>query len=333
MLQSIVKTLVLAIILMFSTIIFPNPALAIPAQGQFTATNTCPAVISIKQANNPDNLTLEKGQTYQIIGKNKDVPSHYLLKIPNANPSERWVEINCGSFADVAVATTPKPNPTVTTNSNDYLLALSWQPAFCEAKPDNLECQLLAKDPTRPEATHFVLHGLWPQPISNIYCGVSNNDIARDTDHKWQELPAVEKQLSPETWQKLQAAMPGTLSNLHRHEWIKHGTCYPGTPDEYFSEAVKLLNDFNNSQVQVVVASKIGSQATVTEIDNALSSFGNNTGEKVEVRCNKNSVMGEIWVNLEGNITLTTSVSDLLKNAPNAKTEKVSSCLIDDARD
>ncbi len=318
---------------MFFCLILPNQVLAIPFQGQLTATNTCPAGISIKPGNNPDNLTLEKGKIYQIVGKNSDNPSHYLLKIPNANPADRWVKINCGNFAEVAEVTPPKPNATVSNSSNDYLLALSWQPAFCEAKPDNLECQLLAKDPTRPEATHFVLHGLWPQPISNIYCGVSNSDIANDKNHKWEELPAVENQLSPETWQKLQAAMPGTLSNLHRHEWIKHGTCYPGTPDEYFAEAIELLNTFNNSQVQAVVASKIGSQATVTEIDNALSSFGANTGEKVEVRCDKNSVMGEIWVNLEGNITLTTPVSDLLKNAPDAKAEKVSSCLIDDARD
>ncbi len=334
--QEIRKTFVLVIMLVFSLILFPHPALALPFQGEFTAKNTCPALISIKQGTNPENLTLEKGKTYQIIGKNQDIPSHYLLKIPSANPSERWVAISCGNFADLPATTTPKTNQPVSGTSSgtskDYLLALSWQPAFCETKPNNQECQILAKDPNRPEATHFVLHGLWPQPISNSYCGVSKSDISLDKDHKWSDLPAVEKQLSPQTWQKLQAVMPGTLSNLHRHEWIKHGTCYPGTADEYFAEAIELLNAFNNSPVQKVVASKIGSQLPVTDIDQALSTFGASTGEKVEVKCT-NAVLGELWVNLEGDITLTTPVSDLLKDAPAAQAEKIASCLIDDARD
>lgn len=216
----------------------------------------------------------------------------------------------------------------------EYLLTLSWQPTFCEGKPKTPECEELAKNPDRPEATHFVLHGLWPQPEYNVYCGVSKSNIALDegVSKDWSKLPPIEKKLSPETWKKLQAVMPGTKSYLHRHEWIKHGTCYPGNAEEYFSESIALLDAFNNSPVQKLVANHIGKQVALKDVDQALTSFGPSTGKKTQVKCTK-SLLSELWVNLKGDITLTTPVSDLLKNAPPAQPEKDVSCVIDDARD
>jgi ribonuclease T2 len=340
MLQSIQKMLVLAIMLAFSLVIFPNHAQAFVAfDGQLTATDTCEAVTSIKKGTNPDNLRLQRGQSYNIVAKNNEPASHYLLEIASAQPSQRWVSINCGTVSD-KVAGTPPVNPPANPvkpgvgKGNDYLLALSWQPAFCEEKPDKTECKTLAKNPDRPEATHFVLHGLWPQPIGTEYCNVSDSDINFDQakPNAWSKLPAIEEKLSPQTWANLQAVMPGTASYLQRHEWIKHGTCYPGTPDEYFAEAIALVNTFNNSPLQKLVEQNIGKQVAIKAIDQALSSFGADTGNKVEVKCKK-EVLGEVWVNLEGDITLTTPVSKLLENAPPAKGEKFASCLIDRADD
>ncbi|WP_414574528.1 ribonuclease T2 family protein [Anabaena sp. CCY 9402-a] len=340
MLRSLRKTLMLAMILVFSFILFPDAALAfVPFEGQFTATDACEALVSIKKGTNPGNVKLKQGETYQVVGKNKDIPSHYLLEVAGANPPQRWVATSCQNVASSPAS--PTPDTTVSDPpiipipiGKDYLLAISWQPAFCEGKPDKKECKILAQDPNRPEATNFALHGLWPQPKSNIYCGVSQSDRAFDDGNKrdWSKLPAIEEDLSPETWQKLQVVMPGTLSNLHRHEWIKHGTCYQGTPEEYYTESIVLLEAFNKSPVQKLVASKIGRQLAIKEIDKALSSFGSATGEKIEVKCN-NLLLNEFWVNLAGDITLETPVTNLLANSPNAKVEKFKSCLIDDARD
>lgn len=317
--------------LALSLIIFPDRALAfVPLEGQFTATDTCEALASIRKGTNPDNVKLQPGQTYQVVGKNKDAASHYLVEIDGASPYQRWVAVSCGTVASLPPEKN-SPSP-VAIGNKDYLLALSWQPAFCEIRPEKTECQTLAQNPDRPEATHFVLHGLWPQPRSNVYCNVSKSDINLDKARSWSKLPPVEEQLSPETWQKLQAVMPGTASNLHRHEWIKHGTCYSQTPEEYYQESIALLDAFNNSPVQAVMADSIGKQLAIQDIDEALSYFGSDIGDKVAVRC-KNSVLGELWVNLEGDITLTTPVADLLRDAPSAKPEKFVSCLIDDARD
>ncbi|MBW4645034.1 MAG: hypothetical protein KME23_18935 [Goleter apudmare HA4340-LM2] len=340
MLRSFKKTLVLAIILVFSFIVFPNPALAlVPFASQFTATDTCEALASIRKGTNPNNVRLQIGQTYQVVGKNKDIPSHYLVEITDANPPQRWVATSCVNLAESPseppsepIVVKPPVIPVAT--KKDYLLAVSWQPAFCESKPEKPECKRLAANPSLPEASNFTLHGLWPQPKSNIYCGVSNSDLAFDEGkgRDWSKLPPIEKELSPETWEKLQAVMPGTLSNLHRHEWIKHGTCYEGTPEEYYAESIVLLDEFNKSPTQVLVASNIGRQLAIKSIDQALTSFGPKSGDKIEVKC-KDSLLGEFWINLAGQITLDTPIAGLLPNSPNAKLEQFKSCRIDDARD
>ena len=107
-----------------------------------------------------------------------------------------------------------------------YVLALSWEPAFCEAMRDKAECK--AEMPTSFEASHFTLHGLWPQPRRNQFCGVDPKLSALDDQHQWEKLP--EPELTAETKAALDKAMPGTQSVVERHEWIKHGTCYP-TPN------------------------------------------------------------------------------------------------------
>jgi ribonuclease T2 len=339
------KTLVALMLIVFSFALFSNSALAfVPFEGEFTAKSNCEALSSIKKGTNPQNVRLKRGQTYQVVGKNNDVASHYQVEIDGASPSLRWVAISCLNPSDSSTLPTEptepteptkdsnktKPSATPVASGKDYLLALSWQPAFCESKPDKTECKILAAHPDRFEATHFALHGLWPQPESNSYCGVSQTDISFDKNSAWSKLSAIENKLSPQTWSRLQVVMPGTASNLQRHEWTKHGSCYEGTPEEYFSEAINLLDAFNASPVQQLLASNIGRQVTIKDIDQALSSFGANTGDKVQVKCT-NSVLGEVWVNLEGNITPTTPVADLVVNSPNAKHEKFASCLIDSA--
>ena len=126
--------------------------------------------------------------------------------------------------------------------------------------------------------------------------------------------------------------MPGTESDLQRHEWIKHGTCYGGSPEEYFAEAISLLDKINKSSVQAVIASHIGEKLAFSEIDQALLVFDSSAPDKAEVKCNKSAVMSELWFNLKGEITPDTSIGSLLVAAPAADADDGAACLIDDAR-
>ena len=199
--------------------------------GTFVADAACPATQAIKNGKNPGNVSTDAGQSYQLLAGNKDAPTHYLILVPGADPERRWVKVTCGHLSGSSAATVPaapggqgKPAPS---GKPEYVFALSWQPAFCETKSSKAECR--AQSPSEFDATNFTLHGLWPQPNGNFYCQVSGSDKANDNPAHWKDLPPVN--LDAGTRTELDKVMPGTASQLERHEWIKHGTCYGKSQD------------------------------------------------------------------------------------------------------
>ena len=163
------------------------------------------------------------------------------------------------------------------------MLAISWEPAFCEDHEGKSECQRETEQSF--DATHFSLHGLWPQPNGNFYChGVDRTLKEADKRNHWFELP--EPDLDAATRDRLAAVMPGVLSGLERHEWIKHGTCFGGEANAYFNRAAGLAEQVNASPVRALFASKIGQSVTSAEIRAAFDKgFGEGAGARVEVHC------------------------------------------------
>ena len=309
----------MTMVLCFSLTIWANSAQAsIKINEEFQATSACEALQSIRRGTNPGNISIFPGTTYQATEKNKPDATYYRLKIDGANPSLRWVAVNCGELLG-AIDDNGGENPAP--ENPEYLLAISWQPAFCETRPNKEECE--TQTVTRFDAENFTLHGLWPQPRGNDYCGVSERNKQLDKDRKWSELPPID--LSEELFAELAVKMPGIVSDLHRHEWYKHGTCYSETPEEYFRESLMLLDQVNNSVVQELFADNIGEEITVTQIGNKfVEDFGDGVDDKVQIRCKideqprNRRMITELWLNLEGNIESDTQISDLFKNAPRA---------------
>jgi ribonuclease T2 len=295
--------------------------------GQFKASQICPALLSIKKGTNPGDVSISVGSTYRLLGKNKDVATHLWIEIPGANPRQRWVALACGS-TDVDLAGSapstggaavdtpngsvkPKPLPKGSKDGKPfYVLALSWQPAFCQSKPDKIECR--TQTASRPDATEFTLHGLWPQPRRNVFCGVDRTTAALDDQHQWDKLPAPD--LSIETKVALATAMPGTQSLLERHEWVKHGTCYPGgTAEQYFKDAIRLARAVNDSVVQDFVAANIGKSITTSDLRAKFDeAFGKGAGERVRVACSRDGLISELTIGLKGDIAAGTSLPDLI---------------------
>ncbi len=80
---------------------------------------------------------------------------------------------------------------------------------------------------------------LWPQPKNNIYCDVSSTVYYLDKHKQWHSLPDLG--LNEGIKKDLQKVMPGFSSNLHKHEWIKHGTCYGTDANTYYEDAMDLV--------------------------------------------------------------------------------------------
>lgn len=182
----------------------------------------------------------------------------------------------------------------------DLVLAVSWQPSFCETRPQRPECR--SQTATRFDAEHFTLHGLWPQPRGNVYCGLSEVEASDMRDRRWSRLPAVP--LSEDTRRALDRAMPGTQSNLQRHQWMKHGTCYAAQPETYFRHALMLLDEFNGSAVRDFFVESIGQRITAEEVRRRFdAAFGSAAGDRVVVRCRDDGgrrLITELQIHLRG---------------------------------
>ncbi|MDJ0676783.1 MAG: hypothetical protein QNJ36_15630 [Calothrix sp. MO_167.B42] len=307
MIKRLLSSLLILSINVLVLSVYPQPAQAfVSATGTFTASSSCPALSSIRRQANPGNVNISPDASYPLLGKNKQQATYYQIRVEGAEPTARWVAVSCGKITEDIIAS----------RNLDYVLAVSWQPSFCETRPEKVECVNQTGD--RFDATNFAIHGLWPQPRNNTYCNVPQNLKQLDKNRRWLELP--ELALSRELRQELAIKMPGYQSGLHRHEWYKHGTCYSETPEEYYQETIALLDQLNESGVRTLFAQNLERDITNNQIGQAFSTAFGSTS-KVLVSCvnvNRENLIQELLINLRGEIEANTNIADLLAAAPNA---------------
>jgi ribonuclease T2 len=286
----------------------------------------CQLFNNLKHTKNRGDEVLKLDRPYEMIQHHK---AQYLVKVEGATPPQRWVDDECLSLrplrgtpiyeamhnkpvkpvvqkrvnieeelsrADAKKAKKPQKHyAKKSTSSKQNLLALSWHNAFCETHRYKKECKRGLSSLIRSKARDksFVLHGLWPQPRSNVYCRVNSNEKYLDKNKKWHKLKNLG--LSSSTKEALKAVMPGFSSNLHKHEWIKHGTCYGTDADTYFKTAVRLVHQVNSSALGAFFTQNMGKRITLKEVQVlADKSFGRGAGKRVALQCNRGLVT-ELW--------------------------------------
>ena len=289
----------------------------IKISGSFIARTECPAYQSFRNRTNPGDINTEISQSYRLVAKNKEPATHYQI-ITDAQPKQRWVAASCGEITAASNGRSPLPNQSGSSSAERYILAVSWQPGFCETRPSKPEC--ISQTENRFDASNFTLHGLWPQPRSNIYCNVAANIVSEDRNNNWNNLPALT--LNASTRQQLKRVMPGTQSSLHRHEWVKHGTCYNGKSEEdYFKDSIKLLSQLNSSAVRDLFANNMGETITATQIHTAFdNAFGQGAGDKIKIICKNDGnrrLITEITIAVNGKLDELTMM-EAMHLAPNA---------------
>jgi len=301
------------------------------AGGCLKVTTTCDAYQSFRKQTNPGDVKIKEGDLYPILERSRKSKA-YRIKIKGIKRPARWVAAKCGevltSCDSNAVSSNSNKNSDSKTKKTfsqkikstfkrkkkapEYLLALTWQPAFCETHSRKKECRSQTKN--RYDASHWSLHGLWPQPRANAYCGVSSTDKGIDRNKKWHLLEPVK--LSQKTAMELALTMPGASSNLHRHEWIKHGTCYGSNAEDYYSDAIKLTKAVNESVVGKLFNRGVGKKVTLKQVRAHFDkAFGKGAGDKVDMRCDRGGRVSELWINLKGEVLDDTKISSLLKNS------------------
>ncbi len=278
----------------------------------------CPAFNNMKHSKNTHAVYLDTTQKYTILRYHK---GQALVLIKGEQPAQRWVDGDCFLKKSKSVNATPSKSEVIniddelrsasvnmsndsnhhTVNQNiatNNLLALSWHNAFCETHRYKKECKrgMLSFGKSSYREKHFVLHGLWPQPRSNVYCNVSQKELNLDKHKQWKRLSALD--LSDSVREDLKQVMPGFSSNLHKHEWVKHGTCYGTNANKYYEDAISLVKQINDSKVGNFFKNNIGKRVTLQQVRSLFDrNFGLGTGKRVEMLCKKGLVT-ELWLHL-----------------------------------
>lgn len=329
-----------------ATVISAQTALAqsTSLSGYFIALKEC-AANKKKDSDNPGNVAVEPMRAYSMIGRNANPGTHYQITVPGApDPKSRWVPMTCGAYApkDSLVlvggtppspAPAPPPSSGLAPDSIEYVLAASWQPAFCATR-GRTKPECTSQTPDRFDATHFSLHGLWPDDLDDkkiFPCYCDKGAPVSCGGGSQSQNPNIS--LSQPVMDQLRVVMPGVQSDLHLHEWSKHGSCYEddetgadagATPDEYFTEALAVMQKLNDSPVQQLFAQNLGSVLSREQIEQAFDdAFGAGAGDRVVIRCDQSggsSVITELWIGLKGDIAPTPDLGSLILAAPPSST-------------
>jgi ribonuclease T2 len=274
------------------------------------AVQSCEAFNNMKHSTNTNGIKLDIGKEYRILQENK---GQLLILVEGERVAQRWVDEVCFSdkkeekkpveekrratLSSILVSLDKKKSatkPLSKSSSKQNLLAISWQNAFCQTHQYKKECKnMSAKD---FGAFNFVLHGLWPQPRNNQYCNVDKKQVGMDKNKQWHRLNRLD--LTSDVRSNLAKLMPGYAGNLHKHEWIKHGTCYGTNASDYYRDAMTLLTQVNDSKVQQFFKQNIGKTIRLEEVRKVFDkAFGNGAGKHVTMNCRRGLVT-ELWLHL-----------------------------------
>jgi ribonuclease T2 len=277
--------------------------------GSFQATQKCPAYVSKNSRSIVNSVMLQLNQYYPLKEINKPQPDWLRIEFPDHKLF--WVNAYCGEVHYKAQNSSSCSNAGM---ADSHLLALSSQPGFCQTygfEAGRPECVHLSKNSY--QAKHLTLHGLWPNLDScgqrYGFCGVRPR-----TNH----CSYIPLDLSPTVDKNLKMVMPSYNfgSCLERHEWNKHGSCQALSVDEYFSLAIRLTKEVNESLFGQYLTAHTGQSVQLAHLRELLQqSFGTKNAPKIYLSC-KNKVLVDIFIQLPALMPINDSLPSLLDNAP-----------------
>jgi len=253
----------------------------------------CEAYDNMKHSKNTNNIKLKLSTSYTVL---REYKGQKMIISVGSTPSQRWVDGLC--LPDESINNEPFKEATLVKTSSSNLLALSWHNAFCQTHQYKKECKRNVSSLIRSKSydSRFVLHGLWPQPRNNLYCNVDKDLVQIDKNKQWRDLPCLGLDVKVE--KDLKKVMAGFASELHKHEWIKHGTCYGTDANRYYSDAISLTEQLKRSSIAKLFRDKAGQLVTLKQVRTlADKAFGEGAGKRIELRC-KAGLVTELWLHL-----------------------------------
>lgn len=208
-----------------------------------------------------------------------------------------------------------KPCDTTPGLADSYVLAMSLQPGFCKTygyEAGKPECMNLSSKSY--QATHLSMHGLWPnQEACRHRYGFCGNTKARSNHCAYSPL-----NLNPDTSEQLKKMMPSYQygSCLERHEWNKHGSCQILSDNNYFTLAMRLTAEVDQSSFGKFLTSHNGEKVSLASLKESITgAFGIRNQGKVYLGCN-HGILVDVFITLPPLIPFETPLISLMDEAP-----------------
>lgn len=239
-----------------------------PVQGTFVASRACDAYLSFRKGTNPGAVRVSAGGEYELKETNDKDRAWFRVEIPGVADPLRWVAAECGVTKNLALvgagtgaalAAAGAGECSIANRHDSYVLAVSWQPGFCEhvkyngTKP---ECDHMASG--QLVVSNLTLHGLWP---NRQQCGTGYGNCS-----------AAALQLSEETVSYISPWMPNFFYEqvFGNYQWKKHGSCSGMASDPYFRRAVDAVKTLNDSAAGRYITDNIGGKISKKEFQTRL---------------------------------------------------------------
>ena len=229
------------------------------------------------------------------------------------------VVVGAVAFSLLVLDRSPRTTVIGSESASSTWFVVTWGPALCKVEPTNLGC---TSGHVGEMGQTMVLHGLWPQPSTNQYCGVPKEIADRVRNIHGSDMPSV--QLSDAVRTELQS-MLSDADVMAPHEWYAHGTCSGVTPDEYFENA-SALTDQARKVLDPMFTEAAGAPMTITRVREKFDAeFGAGAGERVGLSCRtvtgEGNVVYEVQMSLPPVVDISTgadalSLGDLLLKGP-----------------
>jgi ribonuclease T2 len=282
------------------------------ASGSFTATKSCEAFSSFAKRANPGDVKIAAGTAYTIREINKTDYDWLRIEVPGAQPQLRWVQRECGTpeleegkRAARQAAEAAGPMCSMPNQQDSYVLAITWQPGFCEhAKYNGKKPECDAMNSGALEAKTLSLHGLWPNKQE---CGVQYGSCS-----------GKPFELSKDTIEKIAPWMPNFFyeRSFGAYEWNKHGKCQSLPPDEYFIKAVSAVRVVNESEVGKMVLGNTGKSIKVNDFfERVKQRYGDKVADTITLVCVQRKYLQEIRVSLALDFATDRDLPQLVANA------------------
>ncbi len=223
------------------------------------------------------------------------------------------------AFSVLVIDREPRSPANEPGNSTASLLVVTWGPSLCKVDPANPGC---TSGHVVNLGSTIIMHGLWPQPPSEQYCGVSGEIADEVRDARSGSVPPPDL---PESVRAELRSMMSDATVMAPHEWYAHGTCSGVEPAVYFGDAIALTEQASKILNPVFKDAQNGHLSLSTVRSRFEAEFGKDAGKRVGLTCRdvdgEGIVVYEVHLSLPAVVQLrhatdTPSLADLLTEGP-----------------